>query len=405
MTAEPIHRWYTSVMGFAPTLVRTALVDLKCDESGYLLDPFCGTGTTLIECNLSGIKSIGVDANPFSAFCSRAKTAWSVDPHDLEGAFERIVSSLAEVSASPKTKKKETIPHAVRKGWVSPHVWDKAIDIYARTRRLRNQGRKRLLQLAVISAVKETCANVAFGPEIYKRKRSNRTGVVKAISQKIKQIAEDLRGVQARRSQSAASIFHGDSRNLDFLARAGYKGRIKWVISSPPYPTEHDYSRISRIELELGGFIQSDMDLRSIKRLQLRSNSKTVYADDTDWKYVQDVGSVMSLVKRLENLARNKTYSFAHRYPLVVSNYFGGLYLHLSSLADLMPAGGTVMYILGEQRSYLGVLVPTTDVFIELACDRLRAFRLVKRVIVRLRRGTNGTVGPIREEAAILQRR
>jgi hypothetical protein len=114
---------------------------------------------------------------------------------------------------------------------------------------------------------------------------------------------------------------------------------------------------------------------------------------------------VQAIVKRLERLASRKTYNFARRYPLVVSNYFGGLYLHMSSLADLMPPGGKCLYVLGDQRSYLGVLIPTTDLFVELACDKLRAFKLVKKVVVRTRRGTTGTVSQIKEQAVVLQKR
>jgi hypothetical protein len=197
MTTDPIHRWYSSVMGFAPALVRTALLDLKCDATGYLLDPFCGTGTTLVESGLNGIKAVGIDANPFSALCSMSKTDWSVDPDDLEASLGRILSVCAEEPSKPVSF--SWTPHAVKNGWVSRHVWAKSLAIYNLTRRLRDRSCRRLLQLAVIAAVKETCANVAFGPEIYKRKRKNRMSVKKAVACKVKQIADDLRSIHAPR--------------------------------------------------------------------------------------------------------------------------------------------------------------------------------------------------------------
>jgi hypothetical protein len=405
MSNEPIHRWYTSVMAFAPSFVRDALADLCCDLTGFLLDPFCGTGTTLVESKLIGTDTIGLDANPFSAFCSKAKTDWSIDSHELKSSFDRIISTSTGRDTDVLEQHKSYVPHAVKSGWVSPQIWNEARAIYSDLQQIDDPSHRQLLQLAVISAVKETCADIAFGPEIYKRKRTKQTDVEKAVSRKVNQIVEDLEMICAPRLRSKIEVFHGDARNLEFLARSGYAGRIKWVITSPPYPTEHDYSRISRIELELGGFVRSREDLRKIKRLQLRSNSKTVYADDKDWEYVKHLDSVASIVKRLEELAKGKTYGFAHRYPLVVANYFGGLYLHLSSLAHLMPPGGMCLYVLGEQRSYLGVLIPVPDIFIEIACEQLQAFRLMKRKVIRLRRGTKGTVSDIREEAIVLLRR
>jgi len=390
-------------MGFAPNLVREAIADLGCKPSGWLLDPFCGTGTTLVECGLQGINAIGVDANPFSAFCSKVKTDWNVDPDEIDSTLERLYG-LADCT-NAHAMNSTALPQAVRNGWVSPHIWNKASTIYGLTRQVRNLDRRYLLQLAVISAVKEFCANVAFGPEIYKRTRTHRVGLRWAVSYKAKQIAEDLRGIEAPIQKSRIEALHGDSRDLQFLVDKGFAGQVQWIITSPPYPTEHDYSRISRIELELGGFLKAHGDLQAIKRMQIRSNSKTVYADDRDWEHVKTMRSVNRLVRTLEDLSSQKSYSFAHRYPKVIANYFGGLARHLSSVAELMPSGGLCLYVLGEQRSYLGVLVPTPDIFIEIACKRLQSFKLVKRAVVRLRRGTSGTITNLREEAVVLQRR
>ena len=48
-----------------------------------LLDPFCGCGTTLVEGKLAGLKTVGVEANPFACFASKVKTNWDVDAEEL----------------------------------------------------------------------------------------------------------------------------------------------------------------------------------------------------------------------------------------------------------------------------------------------------------------------------------
>jgi hypothetical protein len=45
-----------------------------------VLDPFCGTGTTLVECKKQGIPSVGIEANPVLAFASQVKDDWTADP-------------------------------------------------------------------------------------------------------------------------------------------------------------------------------------------------------------------------------------------------------------------------------------------------------------------------------------
>ena len=54
------------------------------------------------------------------------------------------------------------------------------------------------------------------------------------------------------------------------------------VITSPPYPNEKDYTRTTRLESVLLGFIQSKADLRALKKRLVRSNTRGVYKADTD---------------------------------------------------------------------------------------------------------------------------
>ncbi len=401
MLNEPVHRWYTSVMAFTPTLVREAMKDLECKSSGWLLDPFCGTGTTLVECRLKGVDAVGLDANPFMRFSTEAKTSLNVKPAAVENVLSRILERADDLQFPDSAAESEI----VEKGWVSPRIWNSARGIYVLTNQIRNADVRSLVRLAVISAVKEYCANVAFGPEIYKRSRPHSVKLRWAITQKVKQMTEDLNAIDAPLNRSSVSALLGDARDMSMLKEQGFAEKFRWIITSPPYPTEHDYSRITRLELELGGFVGSCEDVRRIKKRSLRSNSKSVYTGDNDWESVSTLASVTSLVQEIKAIANQKKYGFARQYPKVIGNYFGGLARHLSSAIELLEPGGLALYVLSEQRSYFGVHVPTVDIFIEIACEYLKAFRLIKRTTVNIRRSTRGTVGTNKEEAVVLRRR
>lgn len=60
---RPVHDWYRFVLSFPPHLVREYLKDFGVESSQRVLDPFCGTGTTLVECQKQGISSVGIDTN------------------------------------------------------------------------------------------------------------------------------------------------------------------------------------------------------------------------------------------------------------------------------------------------------------------------------------------------------
>lgn len=64
------HDWYRFVLSFPAHLVRTYIQDFALNETTTLLDPFCGTGTTLVEAKLNNIPTVGLEANPFPHFAS-----------------------------------------------------------------------------------------------------------------------------------------------------------------------------------------------------------------------------------------------------------------------------------------------------------------------------------------------
>src|SRR5260221_13044111 len=75
----PVHDWYRFVLSFPPHLVRHYLTQFKVDRYKQVLDPFCGTGTTLVESKKLGIPSIGVEANPMAHFACETKGSIQVE--------------------------------------------------------------------------------------------------------------------------------------------------------------------------------------------------------------------------------------------------------------------------------------------------------------------------------------
>ena len=64
------HDWYRFFLSFPPHLVRDYIERFGLTSRQRVLDPFCGTGTTLVERKKLGIPSVGVEANPMAFFLS-----------------------------------------------------------------------------------------------------------------------------------------------------------------------------------------------------------------------------------------------------------------------------------------------------------------------------------------------
>ncbi|MBW3624452.1 MAG: site-specific DNA-methyltransferase, partial [Armatimonadetes bacterium] len=118
-----VHGWYRFVLSFPPHLVRDYLLQFALRSDQTVLDPFCGTGTTLVECKQHGIPSIGVEANPVAHFASSVKTDWDPDPEGLLHHARFVADIAGEILEAeeipdeplfqllnPKSKELRTLP-------------------------------------------------------------------------------------------------------------------------------------------------------------------------------------------------------------------------------------------------------------------------------------------------------
>src|SRR5574341_513233 len=90
-----VHRLHPYLGKFVPQLVEIFLrMYFKLGDVVY--DPFCGSGTTLVEANASGVDSIGCDISSFNCLLSRVKT----QHYDLRQARAEILDILQETEAA-----------------------------------------------------------------------------------------------------------------------------------------------------------------------------------------------------------------------------------------------------------------------------------------------------------------
>ncbi len=109
----PIHRWYRYTAGFSAEWVEKVVTDYIEKENTIditVLDPFAGSGTTLLACDKLGIKSFGYESHPLIYRIASAKLMWEVNPCFVKKMSEDIFKYAKE-----KKPGMEEFPEIVQK--------------------------------------------------------------------------------------------------------------------------------------------------------------------------------------------------------------------------------------------------------------------------------------------------
>ncbi len=408
------HDWYRFVLSYPPHLVRDYLDKFALQPGQTVLDPFCGTGTTLVEARLRGFSPFGLEANPIAHFASSVKTTWQIDPDELIDQAQHMAATAQEALLSQGIEDSQPFPGDIASlplrqlppeaasllltNSISPLPLHKALVLLETIRQHPFHPAYQHWLLALANVLVFSISNLHFGPEVGVRNPKTDAPVIAPWLNQVQKMSTDIRSVLGQ-TFPAAVIHHADARSIaKYLAPAS----IDAVITSPPYPNEKDYTRTTRLELVTLGFIHNKTELRALKGTLVRSNTRSVYKADQDHLLVADQPEVQRIAREIEarRIALGKTSGFERLYARVTQLYFGGMARHLADLRPILRPGAQLAYVVGDQASYLRIMIRTGQILGQIAqslgyeLDRIDLFRT---------RFATATKEELREEVVILR--
>ncbi len=417
---RPAHDWYRFVLSFPPHLVRHYIERFGLCQDHRVLDPFCGTGTTVVECKKLGIPGAGIEANSFAHFAALVKVDWSPDPDELIRHSEYIAeSALAQLEKDgiednpllstvysvdyPRQNLRTLEPERMQlllENSISPLPLHKVLVLLESMQQNADRRFEKHQRLALAKALQFAISNLYFGPEVSVGPARPDAPVVAAWLDQIYGMARDLRYLRSLDCASAeAVVYQADARKISDIIEPE---SVDAVITSPPYPNEKDYTRTTRLESVLLGFIKSKSDLQAMKKELVRSNTRGVYKVDDDDKWVEKHHKIQMLADTIERrrIELDKTSGFERLYARVTRLYFGGMTRHLQNLRRVLRPGAYLAYVVGDQASYFQVMIRTGSLLTDIAQDL--GYEVIGVDLFRTRLATV-TKEQLREEVVILR--
>src|SRR5438874_1514282 len=245
-----VHRLHPYHGKFIPQLVEV-LLDRYLEPGDHVLDPFAGSGTTLVQALESGLDATGLDIAAFNCLLMRVKTA----PYDLAELGEELQDVAARIESLPRRRGRVG---SYFRDWYAPRAVAELLAFRGLIPEYRHRDVLRVILSRAARSARQTAHFDLEAPKApqqqeywcHKHRRECRpvdaaVGFLRRYTlDTLARIAEFAR---VRDTEREATVLHGDARHVALA------GLFDGILTSPPYPGLIDYHEQHRYAYELLG--------------------------------------------------------------------------------------------------------------------------------------------------------
>ena len=359
-TRYSVHGLHEYKGRFNPQVVRFLLNYCSANKRTKILDPFCGSGTTLVEAAIRGCMAVGLDMNPLAVFLSNAKLgALAISAREIDSALQLVLKSLngshtvrllqppdARLAYLAKWFPEETLPilEALRASIREHGGRAESVLLSLASDLLRDYS------LQEPSDLRIRRRNCPLPSEPFLHAYAVRAdGFLRNLC-----AAQEVTGLVELDSQAVLE----DSRELvAAVERKSLVGKYDLVITSPPYATALPYIDTQRLSLVWIGLCSPD----EIRRLEAEAvGSREMRDQATNWKQRLSENTDR-LPARLAALCRKLTTSISssdgfrrQATPMLIYRYFADMKRVFKGLISVVNKDARLAFVVGTTHTTLG---------------------------------------------------
>ena len=373
---------------FYPQLAKSLLNISGVPVGGKILDPYCGSGTTLVEAMLNGFAGYGCDFNPLAAKIAKAKTGILTLPrhvvdHAIRSVLDRVVLRGTGYDVSLDQFPKEL--HRELHDWFPEKVLFKLNWLLAQIRLLGNPTIVDFLEVTLSSVVREVSQQDPSDLRIRRRKEPLEDApVFELFVDRLKHAHLRLQKYWAVAGRQPGEmiepkVVEGDSRLYQTFDLLGLERQsVDAVVTSPPYATALPYIDTDRLSLlaimGIPSKFRSNLEenltgSREIRKTERDAFEATLMDDKEAYSLLpRDVVSEVRFILK-ENSKIDVGFRRANM-PALLWRYYIHMKENLEGMRDVMRPGARAFYVVGDSRTNAGgswVRINTCSNIVEIA--------------------------------------
>ena len=347
-TKEYTHCFHTYPAMMIPQIARQLLKEYGI-EGGWLLDPYCGTGTSLVEASLFGMHSVGCDINPLVRLIAAAKLT-PVCLSALDETLSKLNKTLFQIEYRENNLPDAPIPNILNLTyWFSEEVIRSLAYLRAWINRVKDKAVRNFILVAFSETVREVSYTRNGEFKLYRMPENKlkdfKPDVLGIFSKKLSRNRHGLASYLEKRKNVEASVSTANTVQGELPTPRPPEG-YDIVITSPPYgdsQTTVAYGQFSRLAAEWIGLPNA----RKVDKLAMGGiRSKETL-----------VGSpVSSTVEKIRLIDEKRAKE--------VSAFYIDLERSISSIAQACSPDATICYVVGNRR-VKGVTLPTDEFVVD----------------------------------------
>lgn len=365
------HGFHKYPAKFIPQVPRWAIRKyLKTVKSGVIFDPFCGSGTTLVESSLAGHSSIGIDIDPLSVLISKVKTT-KLNLPLLAEVHKWIISELTEKPISTFVPACTTIDHwftedAILKLGKIRTIIDNITKTFGEDEDILSIQNLFLICLSSIIRKVSKADNESQKTYVSHTKIKLPVEVNSLYLQQMILFIERISMYSASTvNQTTTSVINSSSSKL--LSDSLINSNIDLVVTSPPYIKSVDYVYNQMIELfwigdRFGMETQSNQNKLKVEYVGTKQVTANLYKNFdphtnlTDIKILDD-----SILKIIDEDSLN-----GQKHSYITFKYFQDMDSHFEKVSKLLITNTPYVLVIGNS-TVSGVNINTADILIKIA--------------------------------------